>query len=327
MTTESVASAIGGSLDRAAKAASCLAIACLVSACGYDEPLPSAGNTNLGLSALWGSAADDVWAVGDEGAIFHFDGRSWQRFESGTNVMLLDVWGSGPNDVWACGEFGTIAHWDGTSWTAASSNEEGDVLLAVWGRGANAIWFGGVSRGVGYLVFYGGEHWQFADVPGAASVWDIWGNDKGEAWLAGSNQGNGSSGILYHFDGTQWNLTTYAGESLRAGWASGESDVWVVGYDSPLQHWDGNAWLRTEGESERLFTMWGTAPDNLWSAGDKGHLLHYDGREWRHMDASTTHLLRGIWGSAENDMWISGAAGTLLHWNGASFTSFGAYLH
>ena len=38
-----------------------------------------------------GTAADDVWIVGGAGAVLHFDGSEWQRFESGTEAALFTV--------------------------------------------------------------------------------------------------------------------------------------------------------------------------------------------------------------------------------------------
>lgn len=55
------------------------------------------------LSALWGSASSDVWAVGRGGAIWHWDGAALTSSAGVTTAPLADVWGSGPADVWAVG--------------------------------------------------------------------------------------------------------------------------------------------------------------------------------------------------------------------------------
>ncbi len=48
---------------------------------------------------------------------------------------LRGVWSSGPGDVWAVGMNGTIIHWDGTSWASAPSGTTNN-LYGVWGAGA-----------------------------------------------------------------------------------------------------------------------------------------------------------------------------------------------
>jgi hypothetical protein len=75
--------------------------------------------TTHDLLAVWGSAGDDVWAVGHWGTIIHWDGAHWMAFDSSTFHGLNAVWGSGGNDVWAVGDANTILHWDGTVWAVS----------------------------------------------------------------------------------------------------------------------------------------------------------------------------------------------------------------
>jgi hypothetical protein len=51
------------------------------------------------------------------GAIRHFDGQSWSPVTIPDTGVLDDLWGTGPKDVFAVGENGTILHYDGTEWT------------------------------------------------------------------------------------------------------------------------------------------------------------------------------------------------------------------
>jgi hypothetical protein len=62
------------------------------------------------INKIWGSNSNDLYAVGDNGNITHYNGTLWTRFESGTDVDLLDVWGSPDGSVvWACGYYREIA--------------------------------------------------------------------------------------------------------------------------------------------------------------------------------------------------------------------------
>jgi hypothetical protein len=45
----------------------------------YDLSTAPCGNTSGRFLDLWARAADDVWAVGEQGLVMHFDGTSWQR--------------------------------------------------------------------------------------------------------------------------------------------------------------------------------------------------------------------------------------------------------
>src|SRR5512139_48203 len=95
------------------------------------------------LLAVWGSANDDVWAVGDRGAITHFDGKAWTAVASGTEVNLSAVAGTGAKDVWATGEEGVTLHYDGKAWKEVS-REPGASLLGVWASGPSDVWVAGV---------------------------------------------------------------------------------------------------------------------------------------------------------------------------------------
>src|SRR2546425_4492046 len=98
----------------------------------WSNPLPQ-GNS---LYSAWGSASNDVWAVGEGGTILHWDGTAWSAFASGTGNYLYSVWGSASNDVWGVDDRGTILHWDGSGWSASSSITT-DWKTVVWGRGSD----------------------------------------------------------------------------------------------------------------------------------------------------------------------------------------------
>src|SRR3954447_19732206 len=72
-----------------------------------DAPASSIPGQLMAVTAL---AADDVWAVGTAGhnasLIEHWDGSSWQRFESpslGRLTELRSISAVSPTDIWAAG--------------------------------------------------------------------------------------------------------------------------------------------------------------------------------------------------------------------------------
>ncbi len=48
---------------------------------------------SFSIRKLWGSSSDDVYAVGDNGSIAHYNGTSWSKIESGTTTDINDIWG------------------------------------------------------------------------------------------------------------------------------------------------------------------------------------------------------------------------------------------
>jgi hypothetical protein len=42
---------------------------------------------------MWASSESNIYFAGNNGAIFHYDGKNWQTIESGTTLMLKDIYG------------------------------------------------------------------------------------------------------------------------------------------------------------------------------------------------------------------------------------------
>ncbi len=110
------------------------------------------------LCGIWGSAANDVYAVGgrDSVVIAHFDGSRWiaQKRER-TVSRPLAVWGSSASDVYAVGYGGSLLHYDGASWAARSSGTFRD-LSGLWGSSASDIYAVGVK---GTMLHFDGSAW------------------------------------------------------------------------------------------------------------------------------------------------------------------------
>ena len=91
-------------------------------------------SVNLGaLYSLWGSGPTDVFAVGANGTIVHYNGVTWSPMISGTTSQLVAVGGTGPNDVFAGGTGGLLLHYDGTDWTPLRPPTSAD-LTHIQGR-------------------------------------------------------------------------------------------------------------------------------------------------------------------------------------------------
>ncbi len=74
------------------------------------------------LNKIYAVSPQDVYVVGNNGCIVHFNGNSWERMESGTTLPLLDIHGRSASEIYACGsDFttgrGVVLRYDGTRWT------------------------------------------------------------------------------------------------------------------------------------------------------------------------------------------------------------------
>ena len=55
--------------------------------------IPQSAWGPVAINKAWGSSADNVYIVGDNGHIAHYNGSNWQKLDSGTEADIQDIWG------------------------------------------------------------------------------------------------------------------------------------------------------------------------------------------------------------------------------------------
>lgn len=275
----------------------------------------------IGLSGVWGSASDDVWAVGEAGTILHYDGAQWTASESPTKAWLTSVSGSAPDDVWAVGE-SVVLHWDGTSWTDVLMDPHLDeMLLGIWSGGKDSVFMVGFTTDTnrGLLRRWDGAAWSWAEI-GRGAMWDVWGNAPDDVWFGGT--GEMEDGFIARGDGMHFEPFEYGGGSVRGLWGAAADDVWAIPYDADFQHWDGTAWTAFPMPAgiRALTAATGSATNDVWAVGLYGMIMHWDGESWTRIEVDTSANLFGVYAASADDAWIVGEDGILLHWDGSEWT-------
>lgn len=196
----------------------------------FENPLPSGAN----LHRVWGTASNDVWAVGEGGLVLHYDGIRWSvaRYEAAADLSCLG--GSGPGDVHAAGT--VAAHWNGTAWSTSAAAPGGFrpwAISGLWASGPRDAW---ATMGEEGIFHWDGSGWT-ASVIGAGfdHLSALWGSAPDDVWAAGAgvSQFDGETwtlvGATAHFDGSAW--TTVTTPRLPAEDMSGTAsdDIWAVG--------------------------------------------------------------------------------------------------
>lgn len=149
---------------------------------------------NLGTFAgLHGSSADELWAVGMDGAAVRVTGASGnspnaKAYNSQTRNALYGVWAASPSDVWAVGFGGTIRHYTGDPylWEVVPDIPEEMKLNAVFGSSASDIWAVGKDA---VVLHYDGTRWSRAKIGGLGSrrpnLTTVWTSGPGHVWVGG----------------------------------------------------------------------------------------------------------------------------------------------
>lgn len=67
---------------------------------------------------VWGTSADNVYMVGQNGAVLHWDGATLTEELVGASDDLIALWGTGPDEIVAVGgrSNGIVSVFDGTEW-------------------------------------------------------------------------------------------------------------------------------------------------------------------------------------------------------------------
>jgi hypothetical protein len=143
------------------------------------------------LNKIWGASADDIYAVGEYGTVWHRKGGAWS-LESNPPVAsstLLTVFGCSATDVYAVGGSDVI-HNDGTGWSKVTVDLSNEVNGVTCGKPGEVliVGFGGLKQ---RLV--GGEWVDEFDVAPTGDLHGAWSDGAGSFWVAGGDFISGPS--------------------------------------------------------------------------------------------------------------------------------------
>jgi hypothetical protein len=303
--------------------------------------IPMSSPTSKDLNAVWGTAVNDVYVVGDNGVILHYDGTSWSSMTSGTQANLEGIWGISSKNIFAVGWSSTgtytgyILHYNGNSWSTLKTVPDVS-FYGVGGTGSYVCASGSdnaINKGVIYLKE--GSAWTRKYTSTTYDKYytvhyynDIWGYSYGEGhyyiYFAGRNLW--FSEVLLYKPGLIDPFTVEnreIGSILNGIWgaAPSEWDIFAVGGyhfgSSKGLHYDFSTWQDATigGSSGDLTDVWGASAKDVYTVGMNGKILHYNGITWSTIASGTTKHLNGVWGSSSTDFFAVGNTGTILRLN------------
>ncbi|GII53825.1 hypothetical protein Pth03_22140 [Planotetraspora thailandica] len=272
------------------------------------------------LSDIAGTAADDLWAVGQQsvwdvwmnrGVITHWNGSSWSevgiRGDASGAAHLRSVAVAAPREVWTVGE----GH-DGLPYIAKGSVDGFDRVNVPQLRSGD--WLGGVAAATGRVVAVGnrndktfmavtsgptkGTVWTTAQGPDGV-LYGVTITGKSDGWAVGDT---GSQPLIMRLTGTGWKsvrLPAVKGGFLRDVYAGDRKHAMAVGgvYQgngkiAPLVfEWDGKRWSRQDPPQHRaeLYGVSGNGDGTYWVSGydpshpSEGFVLRRHGSTWTTM--------------------------------------------
>jgi hypothetical protein len=267
------------------------------------------------IRGLWGFSSTDIYAVGDNGLIIHYNGVKWTLMTSPTSNTLRHVWGAATNDVYAIGVDNTVIHYDGASWRLAS--HPAMEPYGIWGAAANDIWI------VGYhdiLLHYDGSSWTKLNLAWGCYFTAVSGTASNNVYVTGGYNTTGA-GFVAHYDGTSWQKTDITNGAPRGVWASPRNQVFATSPLGVLNVNEGAGWQTVDlGMKRAGYGIWGSDSSNVYAVYDVGNVVHWNGS-----GATSEHVamdtIFDVWGTSGSDIWICGKPHLIRHLVGSTWVT------
>jgi len=235
------------------------------------------------------------------------------------NIVVYSVWGTAQNNVWAFGRKinqGTLSsfimHFNGSQWidaTPANISALSANLYCVYGTAANNIWVGGYE----YALHYNGSTWDTYFVADSIIVGSISGNGAQLFISAYSPWGlniqriyNLNNGSFILRDETTDLELKFAGLLWANSW---KLNSFLNGMVTTNIYKDGtvnkNAWERVFTTNTFFFERAIQTTKNIFAVGQWNLVYHYNGTNWAKITISvpdhTVDPLALFWG-----VWTNG---------------------
>jgi len=272
--------------------------------------------TNVTLRDVWGSSASDVFAVGDDGTILHFNGLRWAAMSSTTTETLRSVSGTAPDNVYAAGDNGTALHYDGASWTALDPQTSND-LGPVDARGEYAAFADRDAPGL--LHYYDSAvGFFFVEDTGAGAVI----NDMG--FIPETLDERPLDPVF--FLAADGGVAMGGGQTLDAGSAdlvsifgTAPGNAFVLGADGTLWEFRGRtAGVPVASAGVPMADAVQRSYDDVLLFGAGGRVFRYDRCELSEVRSSVTSDFLAAWAAPDGVVFAVGVDGAILRYRGAS---------
>ncbi len=296
----------------------------LVACSGGDEALPNqppawtllGAELDSALVSVWGSAEDDVWAVGaDSGSgplVVHWDGTNMQRVDTGLSGNLWWVFGFANGPLFVGGADGLIARYEDGVFSVLPTPGRATVF-GLWGSAPDDMWAVGGTEGGADGAFawrLEGDAWIEApgfpaDLSTHAAVWKIWGSAPDDAWLVGT------SGLALHWDGASFGTENLGGgESFFTVHEAGGRYTAVGGGGSGIVFEnDGSDWQRADDRSSlpALAGVRMTSAEHGYAVGRFGAFVERANGHWTAAPGpDTSDTLHAVWVDERGGVWVVG---------------------
>lgn len=223
---------------------------------------------DTGYFGLWGSSETNMYMIGRDGALSHYDGSKVTKLSTDPLGRIDVLWGTSDRDLWMFSDNDRAHHFDGTKWTLTMLPA---FAFSAAGTSSSNIWVGSSN---GRVMRYDGTTWNVIKTQETTS------NIHGIFIAAPDRVVLTSDNYIQFWDGTQFNISTsVTGRHARAVWGSSRDDIWVAHDDCTVSRYDGTRWGSLKlGGCVYIDAISGTGPSDVYfTAGGSSLVYHWDG--------------------------------------------------
>jgi len=272
-----------------------------------------------GLRDLWGRADDDIYAVGSNGRILHFDGERWRSEESGTSKNLHSISGTPDGEhVYAVGD-GTIVLREKGRWSEVPM-EYRATAWSIWAGGENEVYAGhwyrypNPSPRRGRVMRFNGLSWEYIEGCEDVRSREIWGIDGQHVYALDKR--------------TLWNVATCESREIPEKVLSGDSvmrisgpsanDLWLAVSGMRVIRFDGESFTlfqlvdRPHYSSMKSLTAISSSEREVIVGTSDGETFHRVEGSWCRAETGIGGHIRDIWIAPSGEAWAVGDQGALL---------------
>lgn len=275
----------------------------------------SAGSANL--NAVSGVSDSALWAVGNLGAIYLWNGTKLVKEASGTTVTLRGVWAVTTDLAYAVGDGGTILQRQGGAWHQVGTGITRQVLTSVFADTTRVV---AVGSSATVIVGTAAAGYTLLTPP------KVNGNLVGENLLGvsgvagGTVTAVGALGIVLQLNGMNLSVVTTPNSNLLAGSASSAGGSYYVGQQGTVYLANGGPLTTIKGCPSTSLRAVSTTTSK--TGATVAWIVGWDGTICMVSDALTPPVsfpytdgrwFNGIYAASPTSLWVVGASGTLLH--------------
>jgi len=181
-------------------------------------------NTGLiavNLSAIHGTSANRIWAVGEGSRVFYWNGSKWTKSQAVGSFWLRTVHALNSSNVWAGGSSADIYNYNGATWSpTATGAPQPNIIYGLWGTNTkNLLAVGGNNQ---CMMQYDGTKWNVLITKG--TMYGIDGSGVNNVYAVGNG------GTIRHYDGKTWTKEpVITNSNLHGVWVSPSGKVYAAG--------------------------------------------------------------------------------------------------